>query len=83
MNIKKIFGDYVECGEFEIKIIGGKVKVYYHDKIDHFSNDKIIISKKNNKYLIEGKNLAIETMFKEFIIISGQIKKISLGYDNE
>ncbi len=78
VNIKRIINDYVECNEFEIRIIKGKVKVYYYDKISHFSNDVITIIKDNKKVMINGDKLVIETMFKEFVVISGVIKSISL-----
>lgn len=83
VNIKKIINDYVECNEFEIKIIGGKVKIYYYDKIEHFSNSKIIVSKDNQKLSVEGDELVIETMFEELIIIAGNVNQIVLGRQNE
>ncbi len=83
VNIKRIINDYVECNEFEIKIIGGKVKIYYYDKIEHFSSYKIIVLKDGDKYTIEGKNMIIETMFEEMIVISGNINKITIGKENE
>lgn len=65
-----------------MRIINGKLKVYYHDKIEHFSDDKIVVSSNNKKYVIEGKNLIIEKMFEEVIVISGKINKIIMGnYD--
>ena len=83
MNIRKVIDNYVECNEFEIKIINNKVKVFYYDKIIHFSQNKISILKRNKKIDIEGKNLVIETMFDELIIISGNIEKIALLNTNE
>ncbi|MEE0699968.1 MAG: YabP/YqfC family sporulation protein [Bacilli bacterium] len=83
MNIKKIINDYVECNEFEIKIINGKVKIYYYDKIEHFSNSKIIVSKNDQKVSVEGKGLVIETMFEELVVIAGDVSQIILGKQNE
>lgn len=83
VNLKRIINDYVECNEFEIKIVKEKVKIYYYDKIEHFSSKKIIVLKDNIKYIIEGNNMIIETMFKEMIIITGDIYKIIVGKDNE
>lgn len=83
VNIKKIINDYVECNEFEIKIIKNKVKIYYYDKVEHFSSEKIIFLKNNDNYIIEGKNLVIETMFEEVLVICGNIKKITLGKKHE
>lgn len=83
VNIKKIVNDYVECNEFEIKIINGKVKIYYYDKIEHFSNSKIIVSKNDQKVSVEGKGLVIETMFEELVVIAGDVSQIILGKQNE
>ena len=73
----------MECNEFEIKIIKNKVKIYYYDKVEHFSSEKIIVLKNNDNYIIEGKNLVIETMFEEVLVICGNIKKITLGKKHE
>lgn len=83
LNIKRIINEYVECDLFEIKIINNKIKIYYYDKIEHFSSNKITIIKDNNTYTIVGKNMVIETMFKEQIVISGKINNIILGINNE
>lgn len=83
MNIKRIINDYVECDEFEMKLINNKLKFYYYDKIEHFSNNKIVISNNNIKYNVIGKNMVIETMFKEMVVISGKINNIMIGTDDE
>ncbi len=83
MNIRRIINDYTECNLFEIKITDNKVRFYYHDRIEHFSSDKIIVCKDNRKYLVEGKNMVIETMFEEMIVISGVIKRITMVDTNE
>lgn len=79
MNFKKIINDYVECNEFEIKIKDGKVKIYYYDRLENFNNAKITVSKDGKLYSIEGSKLVIETMFKEMVVISGDIKKVVLA----
>lgn len=78
MNLRRIINDYTECGTFEIKIKEGKVRIYYYDNVESFSTNKIII--KAGKEIVEilGDNLAIETMFKEFLVINGIIKKVIL-----
>ena len=83
MKIKNIINNYVECNLFEIKIIDDRVKIYYYDKIKHFSNNKIIVSKDNKNYKIEGKNLIVEKLFKELLVIKGDVNKILLGDFNE
>lgn len=83
LKIRKIIDDYVECNNFEIKIIDRKVKIYYYDNIERFTSNLIEVSSKNDRFIIKGKNLVIETMFKEYMVISGDIKMIELGYHNE
>lgn len=83
MKIRKIIDDYVECNNFEIKIIDRKVKIYYYDNIERFTSNLIEVSSKNDRFIIKGINLVIETMFKEYMVISGDIKLIELGYLDE
>lgn len=83
MKLKKIIDDYVECNNFEIKIIDRKVKIYYYDNIERFTSNLIEVSSKNDRFIIKGKKLVIETMFVEYMVISGDIKMIELGYHNE
>ena len=83
MDIRKLVNDYVECNNFEIKIIDNKVKIYYYDSIDHFSSNKIIIMNNNKKYSVLGKKLVIESMYKEQIVIKGNIKSIVLENEDE
>lgn len=83
MNIKKMMNNYVECNTFEIKIINKKVKVYYYGNIESFTSSMIVISKDTELVKIKGKNLVIETMFEEYVIISGDIKTLELGSKNE
>lgn len=83
LNIRNIVNEYVECNIFEIRVINEKVIIYYYDMVKHFSSNKIIVISKNKEYSILGKNMVIETMFKDQIIISGEINKIILGEKNE
>ena len=83
MNLRKLVNDYVECEKFEMHIIDGKVKVFYYDSIEGFSNNKIVIKKNNKHYIIKGKKMVIETMFEEYLIISGNIYQIELEIKNE
>lgn len=79
MNIKKIIDNYVECNTFEIKIIGKKVKVYYYENIESFTSNAVVITSGNDIVKIKGKNLVIETMFEEYVVISGNITSLELG----
>ena len=73
VNIKKIINDYLEFNNFEIKYIDVKVKIYYYDNIENFTSNCIEIKYDDKKLKVKGKNLVIETMFKEYLIISGDV----------
>ena len=83
MKLRKVIDDYVECNKFEIKIIDKKVKVYYYDSIERFTSSIIVISTGDDLISVKGNNLIIETMFKEYMVISGKIKTVELNYINE
>ena len=65
MNIRKLVNDYVECDSYEMIYKDNKLKIYYYNKIEHFSDTKIKVLTLSDLYIIEGNNLAIETMFKD------------------
>ncbi len=79
VDIKKLINDYLECNNFEIKYIDGKVKIYYYDDIENFTSDCIEIKYDDKNLKVKGKNLVIETMFKEYLIISGDIRFIEFS----
>ena len=76
MNIRSIIDNYMECNNFELKYINNKLFVYYYDDIKDFSSNVINISYNNKKLAIKGNNLVIETMYKEYLIINGNIKSL-------
>ena len=83
MNFMRLVNDYTECNKFEIQLDSFKVKIFYYDSIKNFSSNKIIISKDKKDYVIKGRNLAIDTMFAEYLIITGEIFSIEIGNANE
>lgn len=79
LKLRKVIDNYIECNNFEIKIVDRKVKVYYYGNIESFTSSVIVISKDEDVVKIKGKNLVIETMFPEYVVISGNIKSLELG----
>lgn len=75
--------EYAQCNIFEIKIINNETKIYFYDKVDVFSESKIVVISKDKKVTIEGKHLSINEMYKEELTIGGKIEKILLGDINE
>ena len=78
MNLRKVLDDYVECNNFEIRYINNKITVFYYDTIENFTSNIIEIKKDNKIIKIKGKNIVIETMFEEYLIINGDISLIEL-----
>lgn len=83
MNLMRLVNDYTECNKFEIKLDSSKAKIFYYDSIKNFSSNKIIILKNKKDYVIKGKNLVIDTMFTEYLIITGEIFSVEIGKVNE
>ena len=81
MNIKKLIDDYIEINHFEIKYKDKKIKVFYYNKIEIFTSNIIEITSNSEKIKIKGNNLIIETMFKEYLIVGGNIKSIDFVYE--
>lgn len=74
-----MLNQYVECNDFEVRVINGKVRVYYYDLVENFSSKRITIKHKNGKLIINGNSLVIETMFPELLIINGKISSLDFG----
>ncbi|MEG2351633.1 MAG: YabP/YqfC family sporulation protein [Bacilli bacterium] len=83
MDLKRMLDEYAQCNIFEIKIINNETKIYFYDKVDVFSESKIVVISKDKKVTIEGKHLSINEMYKEELTIGGKIEKILLGDINE
>ncbi len=83
MKLKEVIDTYTQCNKFEIQVIDKKVKIYYYDAIENFTSNMILIKNADAIIKIIGKNLVIETMFKEYVIISGKIFKIEFEGSNE
>lgn len=83
MNIRKLIDNYVECNTFEIKFKKRKLYVYYYDNINHFSSDKIELISNKDIFTVLGKKLIIEELYKELLVISGEISNIKIDTSNE
>lgn len=83
MNIRELIDNYVECNTFEIKFKKRKLYVYYYDNINHFSSDKIELISNKDVFTVLGKKLIIEELYKELLVISGEISNIKIDTSNE
>lgn len=78
MNINKIINNYTETNNFEINYKNEKLKISYYEDILNFNEKRIDVIGDKKLICVNGNNLIIESLFKEFVIIKGDIKSISL-----
>ena len=83
MKLKEIINEYTESNISEVKIVDNKIHIYYYKTIKSFSNSKIVIIIDHSTYFIEGKNLSIDSMNKEELVISGTINSINMEHYND
>lgn len=76
MKINSILDDFTESNTFELKYVKGRLWIYYYDKIKNFTSNEIEVDKKENNIKIKGNNLVIETLYADYMIISGDLKTI-------
>ncbi len=86
-SFKEYFSDFFELPDEVILdapliMIVGRRKMYFenHKGIAVYQDDLIKIRIKSGYFMIKGKNLEIEEIAPENILVSGEIK--SLDYDN-
>jgi len=65
--------------EYKIVIKNNKVNIINYDEIIDFSLTKISVRYKNNKFIIEGKNLVISKMFDNEVLINGNITNVIIN----
>ncbi len=78
-NIK----DYVLDTEFRMIIKNHKIGIVNYLGIDHFDGNKITVSYKNGKILVNGDNLVISKLLKDEILIAGNIDTIKMVTDEK
>lgn len=71
--------NYINDKKFSIIYKNNNLDIINYTKIVDFSSTLISISNQNNLYIIEGENLVISKMFKEEILITGKITKITFS----
>lgn len=70
--------NYVLEQELEIIYKKDAVIIVNYLSIDHFENEKIIIKCKNKIVVIKGKDLRINKLLKDEVLIRGQFTNIEL-----
>ena len=76
--LSKTINNFVEINNFEMIFINNKLKILYYTDIPVFKDNVIKIKYEDKNITIKGKKLIIETMYKEYVIVSGNIEQIIL-----
>ena len=67
--------------KFEFKYKDKKLYVYSYSKIIKFKAEEIIIEYELGNLSVKGNKIIIQELFKEYLVINGDIKEISLIKD--
>lgn len=71
---------YILEDEFKISYYNNKLNIVNYKNIDHFDDDKIMIRHEKGLIIIKGKQLIINKMLKDEILISGKVENIELKW---
>lgn len=77
IRLVSMVDNYINEKSFSMIYKNKKLDIVNYTKILDFSDIKITIGYKNNKYIIEGTNLVITRMVDEELLITGNINNIS------
>lgn len=79
MRLKEKLDDYLNDNEYKITIKNKQINIINYDEIIDFSLTKVTIKYRHNIFTIEGKNLAIQKMIDNEVLIIGDIKNIQIS----
>ena len=68
--------------KFEFKYKNKKLHVYNYSKIIKLKKEQIVLQYELGNLSINGDNIIIQELFKEYLVISGDIKEILLIKDS-
>ena len=76
-NIK----DYIKDSDFRFTVFPDKIDIINYYKIISLEDEKILLLGVNRKITIRGKNLTLNKLLDEEILIVGQILKIEVDHE--
>ncbi len=79
MKIFENITRYIDEKKYKITIINKQINILNYIEIKEFSSNKIIIQNNLSSTTIYGKNLVINKMQDDELLITGDIKNIDLG----
>ena len=76
MKIINNFKEYINEDKCKIVIFDNKIYVSHYLDIKSFDTNKFVLEIPNKVIILEGKNISIQKLTKEEILISGEINNI-------
>ncbi len=73
--------NYIKDDEFRFTIFSNKIDIVNYQKIVSLEDDKILFLGGNKKITIHGKNLILNKLLDEEVLIIGEVIKIEVGHE--
>ncbi len=81
MNLKNMVRNYIYDDTFKIIYQNNKLNIVNYNLIDHFDENKIIVSVSTGRIIIKGNYLTVAKLLNDELLITGKIKNIELNTD--
>lgn len=79
MNLKNMVRDYIYDDNFKILYQNNKLNIVNYNLIDHFDENKIIVSTSTGRVIVKGNYLTVAKLLNDELLITGKIKNIELN----
>lgn len=73
--------DYIKDSDFRFTVYKDKIDIINYQKIISLEDDKILLLGGNKKITIRGKNLTLNKLLDEEVLILGTITKIEVDHE--
>lgn len=73
--------EFVKDDEFRFTVYSNRVHIINYDKIDSLNSDYILVSYSNKKVSIKGRDLVLNKMLNNELLVVGVVKNIEVIYE--
>lgn len=77
--LRKLY-EYVRDEEFRFTVYNDRIHIINYEEINSLNNDYILISSKDRKISIRGRNLVLNKMLEKEVLIVGMVLNIEVIY---
>ena len=74
----KYLREYIDSNEFQLTLLNERVNVENYDKLLQISSNEIVFTTSDKKIVVTGRNLAINKLLDNELLITGEIFKIEV-----